>query len=375
MAILGARSLLDLALPTGIDGAEVLRFQLESGVTAAEAIALAASTIGTVNESILTKYGDMLHITESPYARTRQGEGSRSETPDRADFEETMAVHSDHIGNMLPRKDHRDALAWTPLYMRRAMNGQLEDDIALIAERWTNKVERELLTRALTNTENAIGSAGYDVGWAIGTGTNVDFIPPQFGATVFTSSHSHYVFANDTNVDYDSLFEDMITQLRHHGYTGRLAALVSSADLSEIAAVDGFVELNPQGVTVVEGDASRVLRIAEGEFEAMPGELFGFYKSLRGLVELRYSDRIPTNYAFMTKPFGRDNRNNGLAVRTEPGVGFGLMVNPQLTRSINPELDKVYFDATHGVGVNNRLNGVAGYIAAGASAYVNPTIS
>jgi hypothetical protein len=228
----------------------------------------------------------------------------------------------------------------------------------------------------LTNTENAIGSAGYDVGWAIGTGTNVNYIPPQYGATVFGTSHTHYKFVDDTSLDYDDLFELMITDLRHHqGMTGRLVCFVSGTDLTEIAAVGGFVELKPETVTIIESDASRKLMTADGEFQAVPGELFGYYNSLRGLVELRYSDRIPTNYCFMTKPFGRDNARNGLAVRTEPGIGFGLAVRPQIVHTPNPELDKVYFDATHGVGVNDRLNGVAGYIAASASGYVNPTIS
>jgi hypothetical protein len=32
-------------------------------------------------------------------------------------------------------------------------------------------------------------------------------------------------------------------------------------------------------------------------------------------------------------------------------------------------------EGSHGVGVNDRLAGVAGYLASGAASYVNPTIS
>jgi hypothetical protein len=55
-------------------------------------------------------------------------------------------------------------------------------------------------------------------------------------------------------------------------------------------------------------------------------------------------------------------------------MGFGLVPRPQVTNDVMPELDKVLFKAGYGVGVNDRLNGVAMYIASGASQYVNPSI-
>jgi hypothetical protein len=379
MATLGARALIDLAIPTGLDSGEILKFELQDGRTAQELIAEAAAMIGDVNEELTAEYGGLLTFTEEQYARYRQGEGSRSMTPRKVEFKRADGVRSDTIGHMLPLNDHEDAVEWTPLYLRRAFGTQINADLRLIRDRWRNRVDYDIIKRALTNTENAIGTSGYDVPWAIGTGTNVDFIPPQYRATEFDNTHSHFVVKDDDTKDYDDLLEDMMVDLRHHGISGMLTCLVAFDDVSSYTAFSTsgeFVELNPAGLTVIAGSSSAPVRVTRGEADGIPGELFGYWKSKSyGLCELRSHDRIPTDYAFMTKSYGVNNPENGLAVRLEPGVGFGLRVSPQATSDINPELDFIKFEATHGVGVNDRLNGVAGYIASGASSWSNPTIS
>lgn len=377
MATLGARALIDLAIPTGIDGSKVLQILLRDGRSAQQVIAEAAAAIGAVNEDLMAQYGGLLYTTENFYSIYRQGEGSRSETPKKAEFVMADAVRSDTIGHMLPLYDFEDAVAWTPQYLKRAYPAQLTADVQLIAERWRNRVGKELWTRALTDTETAIedSSTGYSVGWAIGTGTNVNFIPPQYGNTTFSSTHTHYKWLDDDSNDWGDLLEDMVEELRHHGIGGRLVCFVSNDDVDEWVALTNFVELNPSGVTVVAGNTSAPIRISSGEFEGLPGEPFGYVKDIRGLVELRFDTRIPTNYCFLTRTYGSNNPQNAIAVRIEEGSGFGLRVVPMIKNSLNPELDTVLFEATHGIGVNDRLKGVAGYLNSGASAWVDATVS
>lgn len=377
MPALGARALIDLAIPTGIDGAKVLQFQLRDGRTAQQVIAEAAAMIGAVNEDIANQYAGLYGMTQDLFARYPQGQSARSETPKRSEFARADAVKTSDVGHMLPIGDYLDAVAWTPLYLRDAYGSQITADLRLIADRWRNRVAKEIWTRALTNTENLIAgsSTGYDVPWAIGTATNVNYIPPQYGNKVFDSTHTHFIVANDSSVDWDTLLENMVIDLRHHGHSGMLTCFVSGDDLSEIAALTKFVPLTPAGIQVVSGNTSAPVYVAPGEFQGLPGELFGYYKSLRGLVALRYEDRLPADYAFMTRSYGPNNPRNGIALREHPANGFGLRVDPQVTNSISPELDFVQFPATHGIGVMDRTNGVAGYIHAAATVWVNPTIS
>lgn len=378
MAVLGARALIDIAIPTGLDGGEILAFELQDGRTAQEVIAEAAAMIGDLNEELSQQYGGMWTITEDQYARYRQGEGSRSETPVKTEFKRADGVRSDTIGHMLRLIDYEDAVEWTPLYLRRAYGTQITADLQLISDRWRNRVDRDVITRALTTTEHAIGSSGYDVPWVHGTSGNVDYVPPQYGATEFASSHDHFVVEDDDSKDYDDLMEDMMVHLRHHGFSGTLTALVAFDDVAEYSAFASsgeFVEINPAGLTVVSGSGNAPVRVTSGEADGIPGELFGYWKSPDyGLCELRSHSRVPTDYAFMFKSYGVSNARNPLATRTESGIGFGMRVSPQVTNSINPELDYLKFEATHGIGVNDRINGVAGYIYSTASSWSNPSI-
>lgn len=373
MSLLGPRALIDLALPTGIDGSKVLQWALRDGMTGPQVIARAASIIGEVNTRVFNKYSGLLYVTQDLFARTRAGSGEKSRTPLRAEFVKPDPIRGQEIGHMLPLKDYYDAVAWSQLYLRDAYLAQIDADLREIADRWETRVGEDLWVRALTDTENTIGTAGYDVGWAIGTGTNVNFVPPQYGATVHTSTHTHYKWLDDDSATWADLADDMVEELRHHGIGGMLTMFVSGSDIAEWRAITGFVDLIPAPVQVT-GSSSAPVYVTPGDFEGMPGELFGYYKSPRGLVALRAEDFIPTNYCFLTRSFGANNPRNGIAVRVHPTGGFGLTVDPQITNSINPELDMITFPATHGIGVFDRLNGVAGYLNSGAVAWVDASV-
>lgn len=380
MPLLGASALLDLVLPTGIDGNKILQWNLEDGTSSTEVLARAATAVGVANQEIMQEFGEVVYLTEESYALYSNGVADTGMTPKKTEFTQPSGVRTAETGHMLPRVDYEDALAWTKHYLRRARLGKIDADLRLIVDRWKNRVRFDVHTRMMSNLENLIGTGGYDVPFAIGTGMNVNYIPPQSGAKKFTSAHTHFVYADTSSSGtFATLFDSMMGELRHHGgdyARGNILILVSGDDLDTIAAITGFVELNPTNVTVVAGNTAAPVRITGGNFEFVPGSLFGYYKSKKyGLAELRYDDYMPTGFAFATRPFGMNNPMNALAIRQEPGIGFGLKPDPRVTNSLNPELEKILFEATHGVGVNNRLNGVAGKIGAGVSSYAAPTLS
>lgn len=380
--ILGPRALINIAVPTGVDAGEVLRFSLKDGSSAEQVVAQAAALIGAKNEELFARYGGMLSLTEEIWKRMRQGEGARSSTPIKSEFSRSDAVQSLQLGQMWPILDYMDALGWTPEYLRDAYVAQLMDDLDLILERWENRVDFDILTRAITDTETAIATNGYDVPWAIGTGDNVNFTPPQFRGKVFTTSHTHFDFNDSDTNTYDVLLDAMSDDLREHGFSGRLQCLVSDADIVTVKALANFVLSVPIDVSTPGGSTSTKIFTREGEPEGIPGTFFGLFVARRGIVELFLHERIPTGYAFMTRSFGVGNVNNGLIIRVHPrgnlasgGTGFGLSVDPQVNNSIVPQMSSIDFHATHGVGVGQRLNGVAGYRASGISSWANPTIS
>jgi hypothetical protein len=379
MPAIGPRACVDLALPTSIDTARILAFQMRSGMTAQEVVARSATALGVVNESQAARYAAMLYFTQAPYAYYSAGDGSgRRKTPIKVEFKKEEGVRSDQSAHMLPGRDYTDAVAWTPEYLRDAWEAQITGDIQIITDSWRNRVAYDVLTRALSNTENNIGT-GYDVPWAIGTGMSVNFIPPQ-GTVTFDSSHSHFNVhdATVTATSLDAALEAAVEDLIHHGHTGRLTAMVSLSDIKSYNSISAkkFVKFVPGGIQTIGGNTTSPVFIQPGELEGMPGEVFGLFLSDSGpVVILRAHESIPTGYGWMTKSYGTSNPKNGLALREHPTRGFGLVPDPQLTRSMNPELDKIEFKAWHGVGVNDRTNGVAFMVASGATVWVNPTLS
>jgi len=333
-----------------------------------------AAAVGTVNQAIADKFGSYIYFTDSPNAYYPAGVGGgRRETPIDVEFNDPPGIRASDGGHMLPLKDFSDALAWTPKYLRDAREAQISADVNVVVESWLNRVTGDFYRRALLNTEKSIGS-GYDVPFAIGTGVNVPYIPQQYGTYSFDSTHTHfYANADETTADYEEGLEEAATQVRHHGYTGRIDVLVSEADQTKYTASDKFARYIPNGVTTVGGNTNSPIFVQPGELQNAPGEVFGFYLSDTGpVMVLRADPFIPTGYALALKSFGVNNPMNPMAIRVHPDTEFGLRIDPQGTKSlINPVLDKILVMGTHGVGVNNRLAGVA--LHWGNASYTNPT--
>lgn len=377
MAIRGPQFNVDNALPVGLDAGRILNFSMRDGITGPEIVANAAAQLGVVNEDLMQQWGGLLYLTRSDHAMRRQGDGTRTMTPKNSEGALPDPVHGELVGQMLPLEDYKDALAWSEYWLRDAWQELVDADIQIINERWRSRVEYDILTRIFTDTENLIGAAGYDVPWARGSGVTIPYIPPAFSGYQFSTSHTHFL-AGSAAVSTTSTaasLEAAMVHLRHHGFGGRLVALVSEADLASYTGIAAakFVKLQPQGITVVAGNSGAPVNVVSGELQGIAGELFGMYMGDRGVVELRYHSRIPTGYLFMTKSYGVNHPKNGLALREHPAVGFGMAVNPLIDRSLVPKLDYVEFKATHGVGINDRLNGVVVDIV--NASYTNPTIS
>jgi hypothetical protein len=379
MPVIGPRMAADLVAPTGTDFAKIFAFNMRNGRTPEEMIREAASIIGVVNERVMARYGGILYETQLDHVIYRLGKASsRRRTPKRVEGKMADPIRGDIIGHMLPVTDYEDAVGWSELYLRDAWDSMINADLSEVADSWENEVDFTVLTRMFSSAENAIGG-GYDVPWAIGTGVNVPYIPPNWTSYEFTSSHTHFLYVNgavSTTTTVTAL-DNAVKEIKHHGHLGTLVAMVSEADVASYTGITSkkWVTFVPPDVTATASSNSPAL-VAKRTIEGLPGEVIGWYSSDRGLVEVSYHPRIPTGYLWVGKSYGVNNERNPLALREHPAVGFGLVPEAMVTRSINPKLDYLRFLATYGVGVGrDRTNGVATFIdAASGSAYVDPTL-
>ncbi len=377
MPILGPSSLMDIALPTGLDAATILNFEMRDGMTPEEVIALAATTIGEVNQELEAQYGGLVLFTDQLSARYRQASGSRRKTPIKSEFKGPDPIRSDSVGHMFTVAPLADAVAWSADYLREAHRMDVSFDLQEIRDSWRDRVDFDVITRMFSNTDIAVGSSGFSPGWAIGTGTSLNYIPPNWRGYSFDSTHTHFKRTNGaiSNTNVVTALNDMVIELSHHGHTGNKVALVSKDDVTKYTTMAGFINLYPSNVEVNAG-SSDILRVI-GQAEGIPGETFGYFSTIYGWVELKYHERIPTGYLWMGKSYGSNNMENPLAIRYNPNKssGFGMMVKPKVTSDLVPELDYLMFEAEHGINVNNRTAGIAYEIKTGGTTWENPSIT
>lgn len=372
---LGARALLDNAVPTGVDTGVLFERGMEEGIATGDILQLAAAMTGGKNEELENRYAGIITFTERDYSRYRQGEAGRSPTPLKSEFAAEDGKRAQKIGHMLPRNDFHDEVHYTKEYLERGVREDVRDDIAVVNDSWDDRVDLDVIRRLLSAEEDLVGTSGYSPGWAVGSGVNVPFIPPKRGNITFDSSHTQYLRHNGAfnNTNLATVLNNAARLLSRLGHTGRKLCLVSEADVATYTSLDSkqFVRFIPAGFEVNTG-ASDIIR-AQGELTGVPGEIFGYWLSSYGVIELRYHERIPTTYGWMGKSYGTNSPRNPLAARIE-SKGFGLMIDPEFRMGTLPRLQKLDFDATHGIGVNDRTNGVAFQIATGGSTYTNPDI-
>lgn len=369
--VLGPMQIVQRALPTGVDGTKMAEWRMRDGTTFRDFVNRTALAIGDFNAELARRWSSFYYLTDMDILEYPDG-GSVTALQLITDVDRVDMVHGQTIGHMLDLKPYGGAVGGSWRYFRDSREAQIVSTIRTIVRRAEWRFEQALLTRALTNTENAIGSAGYDVPWVRGTGGNVDYTPPAFGGEAFTSSHDHFVY---NNTGYGELLEAGAETLQEHGHMAPFDCLVSRADLASYTALPNFVKLVAPMVQIIDrgGESTSPRYFMAGNPDVAGGGLIGHYQTDYGPINLYTSNRIPTTYAFMTKSYGSNDPRNGLAVRVHPDQGFGLFIVASAADEDAYPVKRLNIEFEFGVGVGqDRTNGVA---LKKNSSWTNPTIS
>lgn len=372
--VLGPLNLLDKALPTGVDGTRLAEWAMEDGITYGELANQIALALGDANQELVRRWGWLFAITEEIFMEYENG-GSVTPMPELTDMDKPEPLMGTTIGHMIDLRYYGQGVGGSKRFFQRVRSAKIRAAISNIVRRAVWRFEQRLLTRLFTNTENAIGSAGYDVPFVRGTGGNVDFAPPAWEGEAFTTSHDHFLGFNlSTPLTFADMLNGLAETLQEHGHEAPYRATVARADIASYAALTKFVELvGISGVIIDRGgetSGNQMFRQANWQMGH-----FGDFQSDYGPIELHATARVPTAYASLVKSYGQLDQRNPLAVRVHPARGFGLMVVPETTPDDDFPVKQLDVDFEFGVGVGmDRTNGVVGFLVAGGS-YVNPAIS
>jgi hypothetical protein len=373
--VLGPLTLQNKALPTGVDGARVAQWAMRDGITYGEFVNRVALALGAANEALMNKWGFLFNVTDEISMEYGQGGGTTNPMTELTDIDKHPLVHGQTIGHMLPLKFYGEAVGGTWRYFRDVRSAQIQAAITTIVNRGIWRFEQRLLTRAFSNTEEAIGSGGYSVPFVRGTGGNVDFAPPSYDGVDFATSHDHFNGYNlSTPLAMSDVLEGLAVELAEHGHMAPFTAIVSRADIALFSALTNFVTIVDTAIQVIDRGSSTTGSnfFARGERDL--GRI-GWYQSSVGLIELIASGRVPTGHVFMTKSYGTNNPRNGLAVRVHPDQGFGFFIVTKTSENLDWPIEQVDVGLEFGVGVGpDRTNGAAGFLVAGGT-WVAPTIT
>jgi hypothetical protein len=274
-------------------------------------------------------------------------------------------IRADGTGHMLPMKDYGGLLGWTYLALRRAPASKIRRQIRALIERGRNSWQKALLTRLFKSTYDGVGSTGRSVPFADGGTADSDYFPNSFGGQTFATTHNHFLRYADDAAGRLAAAQAMATHLKEHGLESPYDLVIPALDATAWSAVTGWIKPE-RGPLITAGIETRG-RVSD--------DYIGLLEVPDGWFQVKTESRLPTDYAGAFKPMGFGAPDNPLAVRYEAGYPMGLsLISPNTPDEVHYPLQEAMAMMTFGVGVNNRVAGVASYFA-GSGSYTPPTIS
>lgn len=371
--IIGAQTIRDTALPSGIDADIITAFRMREGSTYGDFLNRASVAIGAKNQELLDKWGWLIGLNPEPDVMYE--DGTTAEASKRVtDIDDFEIVGGSDNGHMLPLWLHGKSAGGSWKYFQRTNEYRIRATIGKIVNDHARRFEIDLLTRWFTNTENAVGG-GYDVPFVRGSGGTVKYIPRSWGGNNFGVSHNHYFGVDSDSKGFEDLLEELVFHLVEHGYEAPFDALVSATDVQagSYRALTNFVQIVDPVVSLIDrgGATSGSQMFAYGQ--SGYGRI-GYYQSKNGLVNLHQSPLLPTKYAGVVKSAGQLSENNPLHVRLpEEGFGMYILTDPSGREDFPIRLIRVPFEFGVGTGPE-RERGAAAFLDASGN-WSNASIS
>ena len=350
---LGPRDLSTLALKTGWDATELVKFTLQDGTTAAEVFSQLFAATGALSAELQSGlWASLASFTDQPEVSYRMGVSNGMQK--HSEYGRADAQRAQTEGHMLPLLSWDRALGWTWDYLRKARMDDVEADIADaikdVRDRWRVSILTRILQRGDdSGTNKGLGSSGLSPGFATTAGsTGVDFVPPGNGGLVFADTHEHYVGISG-GVYTNAVFEDAYDELREHGHEPPFDFLISNSDRTTVEALTKFTPT-----------ASALVQLGITQDRANVGaEYLGVIENFR----IREVFGMPQYYGFGYKTYGPGSNRNPVKVRLEKGVmrpSVLAMADPRNGNGTHP-LQWMMLFMEFGVGVYDRTAGTARY--------------
>lgn len=360
----GWRDTTSLVQLTGIDGAELENLRLQDGATYAQIVAEMNAALGALNGELVSDplIAGLVSWTTEPTVEYRVGVANGFEQ--HTEYGRPDPKRAAMEGHMLPLASFDRALGWTWDYLRRANLGQVRADIADAIKDARDLYRVKILTRLLQRGDDSgaalgLGSSGYSAGFATAAAsTNVDFTPPAYGGTSFTSAHEHYA-AIAGGAFTAAVFTSAKSTLREHGHEPPYDAIIGTADEATVRGLSGFV-----GAASVAG-VQYANTVSVATLDSMADSNGNYFIGVLEDFRVRVVRGMPQYYGFFWKSYGPRSQRNPLRIRVAPGNATPRVVampDPRAGGSGAYPLNYLMLFTEFGVGVADRTNGTPRYV-------------
>jgi hypothetical protein len=362
-----------LTLPVGWDATALEEIRLKDGTTYGQVAQMVSNAVNGLNAELRADplWSSLASYQSDPTLEYRVGTSNGFE--EHTEYGLPDAKRSDTTGHMLPWKKYDRMLGWTMDYLEEAKMPQIEADIADAVKDGRDLFRVRMLTRLLqrgddTGAAKGLGSGGESPGFATAAAsTGVDFAPPAYGGTSFTTAHEHYVGITGAAHTL-ALFQDARDELEEHGHVPTLFYIAGPTEETAIKALTGFVPA-----------ASQEIRYGALQDVAMRAASYGpngtkFIGTIEGF-EVFIVRGMPQYYGFAWKSYGPNSPRNPLRVRVAEGQGavqFEAITSPNGGNGHFP-LQNLMIRTRFGVGVGDRTNGTPRYTNSATWADGTPT--
>lgn len=373
-------------LPVGLDGTRLAQWQLRDGSTYAETRALIAAAFDGYNEEALTVWDDLITVTPEDHFEYPNG-GTVIEMVKRVSGETRPPLVSGFTtGHMIDLAIWWQGIGGDEYFFRDARRPTILASVSGLAQSGRNLFDKALLVRAMTTTENLLGTNGYDVPFCNGSPGTLKFAPQQWNGQVFQDTHNHYLAFDSGSKTYDDVFTSLAQTVNEHGHNGPYTAFVSEGDVPTIRALTNYIKpVNNINIIDRGGLTTGAQYFENGLILSTPPtgtRYIGAYDTGYGTVALRATYRIPSiinntnGYVFLYKSYGSTDARNPLAVRYHPDMGFGFRIKEIPSYDTTWPVKEIEVETEYGISCGiNRTVGACAEIGSGVSTYQNPTIN
>lgn len=354
---LGRLDLSLLTLPAGWDAAELEKARLADGTTYAEVASQLETALAALNAEIATDpvWSSLVSYDSEPTVEYRQGASNGFEQATEYGLPDVK--RADTTGHMIPLNPFDRRLGWTFRYLRNARMSQLQAGVADAIVDARALFRQQVIRRLLKRGDDSIGSSGLSPGFATAAAsTGVDYLPPAYGGTTFTTDHEHYVGIAG-GAFTAAVFTDAASELEEHGHVPPFDFLIGPSDEAAVRALTGFVAAADPMIRYSSTTSVASMDAYYGvDGKKFIGTLSGFNVwVIRGM---------PQYYGVGYKSYGPNSARNPLRVRVRDGetaIRFEAIPDPA-GGNANYPLQNILLMTEFGVGVGERTGATARYV-------------